>query len=335
MIKNFLLFLLLIMAFALGIFLGPKFFKEQPSNLDTIFQLRLGQAKDKLINPLIACEIPDKKIFTRLQPLHDQLSKFINENIDSNLAQNVSVYFRDLISGQWTGLNEDEQYIPASLVKVPLMMAYYKYAEISPEIFNKKIKYIGPNDLDLDQEIAKPPNSLELGKEYSISELLSRMIIYSGNNSHAMLDGAIDSKFQEQVYADLKVEFPALYGDGTEKSITARSFSTFFRTLYNATYLNREMSQKALELLAKANFSEGLIAGVPKDTIVAHKFGERTVHVKNTGEVLLRELHDCGIIYAPSHPYALCVMTKGKDFENLKKVISGISKITYENAKIF
>jgi len=334
--KKKLLFLLLLMAvFIAGAFLGFRFSKQQAFDPDAIFQLRLGQEKNKLINPLLTCEVPNQKVFTKLQSLRAQLENFVKQSQKNDLAQNISVYFRDLISGQWTGINEDEKYIPASLVKVPLLMTYYKYAETNPEILNKKIKYTGPDDLNADQEVAKPPNSLELDKEYSVSELLSRMIIYSGNNSHALLDMAIDPKLQEQVYSDLKVEFPDLYGEGTENAVTARSFATFFRTLYNATYLNREMSQKALELLTQANFNDGLVAGVPQNTAVAHKFGERTVHLNSTGEILLRELHDCGIIYNSNHPYVLCIMTKGKDFENLKKVINGISKIIYQNIKDF
>jgi beta-lactamase class A len=333
--KNLLFLLLLIGAFVVGAIFSLKFFGKQSFNPDAIFQLRLGQEKNKLINPLLACEIPNKKVFSKLQSLRAQLENFVKKSQKNNSAQNISVYFRDLISGQWTGVNEDEKYIPASLVKVPLMMAYYKNAETNPEIFNKMIKYAGPDDLDADQEVIKPPNALELNKEYSVAELLSRMIAYSGNNSHALLDMEINPKLQERVYSDLKIEFPDLYGQGTENSVTARSFATFFRTLYNATYLNREMSQKALELLTQANFTEGLVAGVPADTIIAHKFGERTIHLNSTGEVVLRELHDCGIIYNPNHPYVLCVMTQGKDFENLKKIISEISKMIYQNTKNF
>lgn len=134
--KNFLFALLLIIVFILGAFFDSKFFKKQSFDPDAVFQLRLGQTQNQLINPLIACEIPDQKMFAKLQPFHRRLENFIDENKKNNLAQNISVYFRDLISGQWTGVNEDEEYIPASLVKVPLMMAYYKYAETNPEILN-------------------------------------------------------------------------------------------------------------------------------------------------------------------------------------------------------
>lgn len=333
--KLVLILSLLSAAFVAGVFFGHKFLKGRSFNPNTVFQLRLGRERSELINPLLACEIPDKELFGKLEPLRHRLREFIAESAKNNWAQNVSVYFRDLISGQWTGVNEDEKYIPASLVKVPLLLAYYRYAETNPAILEAKVEYTGRNDLNADQEVARPPNSLEFGKEYSVAELLHRMIVYSGNNSHDLLDKAIAPGLQEQVYSDLKVEFPDLYGNGTETAVTARSFSTFFRTLYNSTYLDREMSQRALELLAQANFSEGLIAGVPKNTVVAHKFAERTVYDTGTGETLQRELHDCGIIYEPGRPYVLCVMTKGKDFADLKKVISGISKITHENIQDF
>lgn len=42
------------------------------------------------------------------------------------------------------------------------------------------------------------------------------------------------------------------------------------------------------------------------------------------------ELHDCGIIYYPNNPYVLCVMTRGDSMEELKKIISTISLMTYK-----
>ena len=63
---------------------------------------------------------------------------------------------------------------------------------------------------------------------------------------------------------------------------------------------------------------------LPKNIIVAHKFGESGELGKEV------QLHDCGIVYSPQHPYLICVMTKGKDFKNLENVIRSISKIAYE-----
>src|SRR6185436_5295057 len=96
---------------------------------------------------------------------------------------------------------------------------------------------------------------------------------------------------------------------------TPQNYSHLFRALYNGTYLSHDASEKALELLSRTKFSDGIVAGVPKETTVSHKFGERTLSL-NTSSI--NELHDCGIVYYPGHPYFLCIMTKGtSDFEEL------------------
>jgi len=84
-----------------------------------------------------------------------------------------------------------------------------------------------------------------------------------------------------------------------------------------------------LSLLTHTNFTSGLTAGIPKNIVVAHKFGEATDD-DVSGSIISRELHDCGIIYYPGKPYLLCVMTKGTDFSKLEGVISGISEIAYD-----
>ena len=74
------------------------------------------------------------------------------------------------------------------------------------------------------------------------------------------------------------------------------------------------------EALAQSDFNDGLRRGVPSSIAVAHKFGERFLE---SGE---RHLHDCGIIYHPTNPYLLCVMTRGTDFDALSALIGDISK---------
>ena len=42
------------------------------------------------------------------------------------------------------------------------------------------------------------------------------------------------------------------------------------------------------------------------------------------------ELHDCGIVYYPEHPYFLCVMTRGGDRPKLAAAIADVSKVAYD-----
>ena len=77
-----------------------------------------------------------------------------------------------------------------------------------------------------------------------------------------------------------------------------------------------------MNILAQSEFKAGLVSGVPATIEVAHKFGEHS-------EEGMVQLHDCGIVYYPRHPYLLCIMSKGPNFEFLDDAIVGVSKIVY------
>ena len=84
--------------------------------------------------------------------------------------------------------------------------------------------------------------------------------------------------------------------------------------------------------MTQTDFTKGIRTGVPDNILIAQKFGEFTTK-SAFGVILKRELHNCGIIYYPEHSYIMCVMTKGKDFNQLENVISSISKIVFDYTK--
>ena len=149
------------------------------------------------------------------------------------------------------------------------------------------------------------------------------MIEYSSNNAAYFLFNYLPKGQIDQVYKDL--DLPVLSGTVDSYTMTVKDYASFLRILYNASYLSRQSSEKALELLSKSTYVDGLVAGVPKNVMVAHKFGER-VFGDNYEK---RELHDCGVIYYPAHPYLLCVMTQGSDTTKLTKTIADISSHIY------
>jgi beta-lactamase class A len=131
-----------------------------------------------------------------------------------------------------------------------------------------------------------------------------------------------------EIFTDLGLPLPHADPNQTIDFMSVKSYAYFFRVLYNASYLDREYSKKALELLGHTNFNHGLTAPLPNDLTVAHKFGERTI-TASTGS-MTQELHDCGIIYFPRRPYLLCIMTKGTNPDVLANQIEKISKTVYD-----
>ncbi len=281
-------------------------------------------------NPLLECEI--------YQPSELQNIILIRKKVEALLAQykenEIAVYFRDLNNGPWFGINEKISFTPSSLLKVPLLMAYLKYAENSPEIFKEKIVYDlkaseSVEKLSFNQNFVSSYEQLKLGETYTVEELLIRMITASDNEAAILLYASMEPKAKNEVYKDLGLAVPQ--PEISENFIRVKDYATFFRILFNASYLNRQMSEKALEILSKTEFKNGIVAGVPSNIIVSHKFGERTFASENDNNI--KQLHDCGIVYYPEHPYLLCIMTRGEDFQKLAEIIREISALIYNEIK--
>lgn len=276
------------------------------------------------INPLLECDTAEDMLKNRaLQPFKKTVEEFLYKRMDKSWADSVTVYFRELNDGLWFSIGETEHFTPASLRKVPMMIALLKQAEQAPDLLEKKILFSGKRDYTAAQNI-RPSSALQPGQSYSIGDLITRMIVYSDNNAFTLLAGIVDEGELDKAYLTLNVRPPGKE-QGQEDFQSVFTYASFFRVLYNATYLSREMSDKALEVLSKIDFQSGLVKGLPPSVAVAHKFGEYSDVVTQN-----KQLHDCGIVYYPKHPYLLCIMSKGRSFEYLDDTIAAISQIVYE-----
>ena len=323
-IINMILFKKIILFGLIGIILITSgYFLGKLYNTDQIQAKKEKHQKGyEYTSPLLECSYQETGTL-ETKSIQKRIENIIEENKNQKNISHVSVYVHDLINGTWVGINEKENFSPASLLKVPLMIAFLKQAEYDESILTKKIKVTEKPLGALDQSFI-PFKSVEINKEYTIEELISYMITYSDNQAANTLLGVIDQNFLNQLFLDIGITPPSM--KNPENYMAVIDYASFFEILYNASYLNKEMSEKALNILTKTGFQRGIIAGLPMDIKVAHKFGERTTNNYN-------QLHDCGIIYKPNHPFLLCVMTRGNDLAKMAFVIKDISRATYNEIK--
>ena len=299
--------------------------KHVPSSTQAI---RENTTQYKFIHPLLAVGRPD---ISTPSSIYASLAKSVNTYIadekSSGAITEASVYYINYgteKSGSFA-ITESAAYQPASLLKVVIMVAYLKLSDTDPSVLRKPLVY---TQATAEQEAAVPyddPSTLTVGETYSTEALVEKMIIDSDNGAMNVLLANMNPAYLNDVYTELGMHGP---GDDFSYTISTKDYALFFRILYNGTYITSESSEKALSLLSKATFKDGLVAGVPSGTVVAHKFGE---HVNGTGnQIDSIELHDCGLVYPSNGPYLLCVMTKGKSLDSLKGFISTVSKMAYE-----
>lgn len=311
---------LFILAFFLGFWWNRS--SKQESNKET----RISKSQYKFINPLLECADLDSISNRKIEEMKVKIKQTIEKN--SSDIRKISVYFRDLNNGPWFGLNEKEYFTPGSLLKLPLMISIFKKAESDKDFLKKGILYEGGKSNF--PQYFKPERELTPGKTYTIEELVELMIEDSNNDAALLLTQIISKEELDESYKDLGIDIPEY---GKDYFMQVRGYASFLRILYNATYLNKELSEKTLQILSRTAFKDGLVRGVPPEISVSHKFGERVVLQENNGENF-KQLHDCGIVYDPQNPYLLCVMTIGYDIAKLSSLIYEISKTVYENVNL-
>jgi beta-lactamase class A len=279
------------------------------------------------INPLLDCEISGESAIKKYIPFETKVKESIQENvIDKNADMAMAVYFRNLNNGPWFAINGNADFAPASLLKVPLMIAYLKLSEDNPEILSKSLNVESLEDNML--QIVKPEKSVEEGKNYTVEELLKYMIIFSDNNATKLLLENMPKDKLDNIYIDLGINISGVRN--SDDIITVKDYASFFRILYNSAYLSKKNSEKALEWLSETEYKDGILKGIQNGVTVSHKFGEREIVVNRKFE---RQFHDCGVVYYEKYPYLLCVMTKGDDFKKLTTVIADVSKIVFDEIK--
>jgi beta-lactamase class A len=310
--------LLLIAHFALLIAVGLFAFNRGVVAHDSCIGER------SLLNPRFRCgrnAFIDKKAY---EGLRSTLLAYIETKKQEGVADMVGVWFRDLEDGPTFGINEHQEFIPASLLKLPLALTYLQLSESDQSLMQREIVFNGLGVQVLSQTYLNV-DPLKLGSTYSIQELLDRAIVHSDNVASQVLydylNATYGTELLTQTYSDLGIL--EMGSDTSMAAVNTKAYGSIFRMLYNSSYLNPDASEQLLSLLVQSDFAYGIRAGVPANMRVAEKFGERYL---DDGQ---KQLHSCGIVYFPNNPYLLCVMTRGQSFDDLKTIISDISKKVY------
>lgn len=282
------------------------------------------ESQYSFINTNVACGSPPVISKIGYAETQDEIRKLIDSKIANGDILEAGVYFRDLENGPVFGVNENLDFSAASLLKLPLALAYYSVAVEDPNLLDRTLSF--KNSLVTAAQHYPASKSIQPNTDYTIREIIRRMLVYSDNNAYALLIDFMNqtgnSNLLQETYVDLGLATPDTAFDET---MTVRRYGSIFRALYNVSYLDAEHDEEILEWLVESDFTQGLESGLPDGVMVANKFGER---VDEDGK--FKQLHDCGIVYYPGNPYLLCVMSRGPEFEKSAGVIAEISKIIYQ-----
>jgi beta-lactamase class A len=212
----------------------------------------------------------------------------------SKLTQDTSgvygLYVISLNSDERYGVNEDEPFQAASLMKLPVMAAMYSEHEKGN---------VGLDDIYTLRNEDKVGGSggvfyQEAGTKYSYRELVSAMGQQSDNTAFNIAVQLLGEEFIQEYIKEVGMGSTSYEQNQT----TPRDVGTFFKSLWQMKIVERASRDEILKSLTGTIYEDHLAAGIT-DVRVAHKFG-REVHVVN----------DAGIVF-DENPYVLIIMSKG------------------------
>jgi hypothetical protein len=323
------LLVLLALAFGLGLYVdrGIGLFSGRPEGINDELPLP-GDDEYRYIRYSPRLTVRERTRSEKgLRPFRYKVKALVESDLKAGEAAVISVYFRDLRDGHRFGIREQEKFSVDTNLKLPLMIAYLKWAESSPLLLNRRFSSPISSEGALDGRV-QPRDLHERGKAFKVSTLIQRMIAENDSEAYNMLLANLPPAYLQRIFKDIYINYDPMKHD---EPMPFSAYASFYRVLFDASYLNRDMSEKALRFLSRAAYRDGIISGIPPDIDVVSKYGERTIEDPATGlPVGMKQLHEVGIVYHPHHPYIIGVMVRGSDPSRLRKVMHDLSALIFE-----
>jgi beta-lactamase class A len=270
----------------------------------------------------------------------DSLRANISRRVEGIKDAVVGVAYHDLETGQSLYLNADESFHAASTMKVPVMIELFRQVDAEKLRLDQRI----PLANQFSSIVDKSPFALNagddsdssayalVGSSVSIGDLIEHMITRSSNlATNALIELVGADKANATAHAlgakDMRVlrgvEDNKAFQAGLNNTTTARDLSVLLEAVETGRAASRSSCDAMREILLRQEFNDGIPAGLPAGTRVAHKTGSIT-----------GVLHDAAIIYPPNRkPYVLVILTRGMTDEKVARaLVVDISRLVYGEA---
>lgn len=259
----------------------------------------------------------------------------IHQLIQKSGATDVAVVWQplDAAPGEAIRINDTARFHAASTMKVPVMIELFRTIDAGRLKLDDTLVVSNQFHSILDgspytlsaTEDSDGEVYTSIGKPMRYRDLCEAMITVSSNLAANVLIEKLTAKTIQATVDRLGasgmqvlrgVEDQKAFDAGKNNTTDAAGLARLFEAIAHGEAASRQSSAAMIEILKRQKFNNGIPAGLPPGTPVAHKTGTITaVH------------HDAGIVYA-ARPYVLVVLTGGladeKTSDALIAAISGL-----------
>ncbi len=258
----------------------------------------------------------------------------IEQRIQKSGAE-VGVAFRTLDGKAEWFYNADDVFHAASTMKVPVLIELFRQAREGKVklddalVIKNEFQSLADGSIytldaadDSDADLYKAA-----GQTRTLRQLAELMITVSSNFATNLL---IEKLGVENIRATVHalhadgmnvlrgVEDGNAFAKGMNNTTTARGLLELLDAIARGEAVDRESSRDMIEILERQKFNDGIPAGLPAGTRVAHKTGEITkIH------------HDAAIVFAPK-PFVLVILVRGlADIKESSALMADVTREIY------
>jgi beta-lactamase class A len=264
-----------------------------------------------------------------------KLKTTIEERIRKSGAE-VAIAFRTLDGHAAYSFHQEEPFHAASTMKIPVMIELFHQArqgklELDDALLvhnefhslaDGSIYTLDPAD-DSETDLYKAA-----GQTRTLRQLCELMITASSNlATNLMIEklrvenirATVHSLHADGMHVLRGVEDNKAFSKGLNNTTTADGLLELLAAIARGEAVDQESSSQMVEILKRQKFNEGIPAGLPAGTPVAHKTGEITkIH------------HDAAIVFAPK-PFVLVILVRGlADPKDSAALMADITRQIYQ-----
>ena len=251
---------------------------------------------------------------------------------DTPPTPEVAVVMMPLDGRDGFTIHPDQEFHAASTMKVPVMIELFRQAEAGQlrldELLPIKNEFHSIVDGSVYQlSVGDDSDALvyaAVGKAMTLRDLCEAMITVSSNFAANLLIERLGVENIRKTVSRLGgagvnvlrgVEDQKAFDKGLNNTTTGRGLAVLLQRIANGQAVSAKADAEMVAILKRQKFNDGIPAGLPAGTPVAHKTGTITkIH------------HDAAIVYGP-RPYVLVILVRGlQDQKDSAAIMSAISR---------